>query len=36
MESHPFAVDTFYRFIDHINELIEDTEENKILDRGYF
>jgi len=36
MESHPFAVDTFYRFIDHINVLIEDTEENKILDRGYF
>jgi hypothetical protein len=36
LESHPFSIDTFTRFIDHINELIEDTEENKILDRGYF
>jgi hypothetical protein len=29
-------VDTFMRFIGHINELLEDTEENEILNRGYF
>jgi hypothetical protein len=33
---HPYTVDTFIRFIGHINELLEDTEENEILDRGYF
>jgi hypothetical protein len=36
LESHPFTIDTFTRFIEHINELINDAEENKILDRGYF
>jgi hypothetical protein len=36
INSHPFTYDTFMRFIDHINELINDIEENKILDRGYF
>jgi len=34
--SHPYVVDTFYRFINHINELFEDIEENEILKRGYF
>lgn len=36
ISSHPYMVDTFTRFISHINELLEDTEENQILDRGYF
>jgi hypothetical protein len=36
INSHPFTYDTFMRFIDHINELINDIEENRILDRGYF
>jgi hypothetical protein len=36
INSHPYMVDTFMRFIGHINELLEDTEENEILNRGYF
>jgi hypothetical protein len=36
LNAHPYAVDTFVRFIRHINELLEDTEENEILNRGYF
>jgi len=34
--SHPYMVDTFNRFISHINELLDDIEENEILNRGYF
>jgi hypothetical protein len=34
--SHPFATETFMRFINHIAELTDDIEENKILERGYF
>ncbi|MDR0668914.1 MAG: Bpu10I family restriction endonuclease [Treponema sp.] len=36
INSHPYAVDTFTRFIEHINELLEDVKENEILNRGYF
>jgi hypothetical protein len=36
INSHPYAVDTFTRFIEHIKELLEDTKENEILNRGYF
>jgi len=36
INSHPYMVDTFTRFIEHINGLLEDTEENEILNRGYF
>jgi hypothetical protein len=36
INSHPYMVDTFTRFIGHINELLDDTEENEILNRGYF
>jgi len=34
--SHPFAPDTFMRLIEHISDLINDTEEREILNRGYF
>jgi len=34
--SHPFAYDTFSRLVQHINDLINDVEENEILNRGYF
>lgn len=34
--SHPFAPDTFMRLIEHISDLINDTEEKEVLDRGYF
>ena len=34
--THPYMVDTFGRFINHIRELLEDAEENEILSRGYF
>jgi len=34
--SHPFAIDTFTRFIEHIESLIIDAEEGAILTRGYF
>jgi hypothetical protein len=34
--SHPFADDTFLRFIEHVASLINDIEENEILSRGYF
>jgi hypothetical protein len=36
LTSHPFADDTFLRFIEHIASLINDIEENEILSRGYF
>jgi hypothetical protein len=36
INSHPYTVDTFTRFVSHINELLEDTKENEILHRGYF
>jgi len=36
INSHPYMVDMFIRFIDHINELLDDKEENEVLSRGYF
>jgi hypothetical protein len=34
--SHPFANNTFLRFIEHVASLINDIKENEILNRGYF
>jgi len=36
LKAHPYSVDTFSRFVRHISDLLEDTEENAILNRGYF
>jgi hypothetical protein len=36
IKSHPYAVDTFTRFVEHIESLIIDAEEGAILSRGYF
>jgi len=36
VESHPFSVDAFTRFLDHIREMIGDYEEDDVLARGYF
>lgn len=36
LDSHPFSVDAFTRFLDHIREMIGDSEEEDVLARGYF
>jgi len=36
LNSHPFAKDTFLRFIEHIANMINDIEEDEILHKGYF
>jgi len=36
LNSHPFAQETFSRFVEHISDMIDDIEESEILNRGYF
>jgi hypothetical protein len=38
LRDHPFAVDVFKRFLEHVNDLVEDREldEHNVLTRGYF
>lgn len=36
LEAHPFSLDSFARFVGHIQELIKSENEDNILDRGYF
>ncbi len=36
LESNPFSVETFARFLDHIRKMIGDEEEGNVLARGYF
>jgi hypothetical protein len=36
LQSHPFSIETFGRFVDHIREIIGDATEDKVLTRGYF
>jgi len=36
LESHPFSVETFARFLDHIQKMIDKDEEDNVLARGYF
>lgn len=36
LDAHPFISDTFKRFLDHIELMLTDDEEGKVLDRGYF
>ena len=36
IESHPYNIDTFTRFIEHISKMIEDSVEDKILNQGFF
>jgi hypothetical protein len=36
LNSHPFAKDTFLRFIEHIANMIIDIGETEILNKGYF
>ncbi len=35
LQSHPFSVETFSRFLYHIRSLIEDASEDDILSQGY-
>jgi len=35
LDSHPFAVETFGRFVNHVLRLVDDNPENA-LSRGYF
>ncbi len=36
LETHPLAVDTFVRFLEHIQRLFSINEEAQVLERGYF
>ena len=36
LESHPYQVSSFERFINHIKEIIIKNSETEILERGYF
>lgn len=36
LELHPFSVETFQRFLEHIHNLIVEDNESDILNRGYF
>jgi hypothetical protein len=36
LKAHPFSVGSFNRFLDHIEVLIEDSSEDKVLRQGYF
>jgi len=36
LESHPFSVETFTRFLNHIRKMIGDAEDEDVLARGYF
>lgn len=36
LESHPYQVSSFERFINHIKEIIIENSETEILERGYF
>ncbi len=36
LDDHPFAPDTFLRFLEHIQKLIAESGENDVLARGYF
>lgn len=36
LESHPFSVGTFTRFLDHLRRMIGEGKEDDVLARGYF
>lgn len=36
LQQHPLRADTFKRFLEHIRRLIGNSQENDILERGYF
>jgi len=36
LEKHPLKEESFKRFLDHIRRLVSDSQENDILERGYF
>lgn len=36
LQEHPLRADTFKRFLEHIRRLIGNSQENDILERGYF
>lgn len=36
LDTHPFVPETFKRFLDHIELMLTNDEEDKVLDRGYF
>lgn len=36
LQTHPFSVDSFIRFLTHIKAIIDKTSEDDILTRGYF
>lgn len=36
LEKHPFAEESFIRFLSHIKSYFSDNSENKILEKGFF
>ena len=36
LDSHPFSVETFTRFLDYLRKMLDDDEEGDVLIRGYF
>jgi hypothetical protein len=36
LDAHPFVSETFKRFLDHIEMMLTDDEESKVLEKGYF